>query len=110
MVYSCVFFFVTVSHIPDEVVTRPGADVTVYGVFHNHNWSASEAVWMLNGQILPKSQQQLINERVSAVTIRLNEPGFDTLMCCYPWGERYNCSIAYTKIYVEGEARYIFIV
>ncbi|KAG7326283.1 hypothetical protein KOW79_009684 [Hemibagrus wyckioides] len=91
-----------VSYIPAEVYTRPGADVTVYGVFHNHSWNASKAVWMLNGQMLPESLYRMINKRVSAVTITSKEPGFDTLMCCYPWGERYKCSIAYTKVYVEG--------
>lgn len=104
--YSSVCFFSqhsTVSYIPAEVVTRPGAEVTVYSVFHNHSWTASKAVWMLNGQMLPKSQYRMINERVSVVTVRSKEPGFDTLMCCYPWGERYKCSIAYTKVYVEGE-------
>ncbi|KAK3556758.1 hypothetical protein QTP70_016696 [Hemibagrus guttatus] len=97
-------FFLTldVSYIPAEVYTRPGAEVTVYGVFHNHSWNASKAVWMLNGQMLPESQYRMINERVSAVTITSKEPGFDTLMCCYPWGQRYKCSIAYTKVYVEG--------
>ncbi|KAF5903183.1 leptin receptor isoform X1, partial [Clarias magur] len=97
-------FYLTldVSYIPSEVFTRPGEEVTVYGVFHNHSWTASKAVWMLNGLILPESQYQTINERVSAVTIRPKEAGLDTLMCCYPWGERYKCSIAYTKVYVEG--------
>ncbi|XP_060775898.1 leptin receptor isoform X2 [Neoarius graeffei] len=97
-------FYLTldVSYIPTEVFTRPGAEVTVYGVFHNHSWTASKAVWMLNGQMLPESQYQMINKRVSAVTVRSKEPGFDTLMCCYPWGQRYKCSIAYTKLYVEG--------
>lgn len=106
LIYSLMGFFfqnLTVSYIPAEVYTRPGADVTVYGVFHNHSWNASKAVWMLNGQMLPESQYRMINERVSAVTITSKEPGFDTLMCCYPWGQRYKCSIAYTKVYVEGE-------
>ncbi|XP_053087546.1 leptin receptor isoform X2 [Pangasianodon hypophthalmus] len=97
-------FYLTldVSYIPAEEFTRPGAEITVYSVLHNHSWAASKAVWMLNGQMLPESQYRMINERVSAVTIRSKEPGFDTLMCCYPWGERYKCSIAYTKVYVEG--------
>ncbi|KAK2858151.1 hypothetical protein Q7C36_006070 [Tachysurus vachellii] len=97
-------FFLTldVSYIPAEVFTRPGEEVTVYGVFHNHSWTASKAVWMLNGQVLPESQYQTINERVSAVTIRSKEPGFDTLLCCYPLEQSYKCSIAYTKVYVEG--------
>lgn len=99
----------TVSYIPAEVFSRPGAEVTVYGVFHNHSWTASKAVWMLNGQMLPESQYRMINERVSAVTIRSKEPGFDTLMCCYPMGERYKCSIAYTKVYVEGETNRVRI-
>ncbi|TVK90654.1 Leptin receptor [Bagarius yarrelli] len=97
-------FYLTldVSYIPAEVFTRPGVEVTVYSVFHNHSWNASKAVWMLNGQMLPESQYRMINEKISAVTIRSKEPGFNTLMCCYPWGQRYKCSIAYTKIYVEG--------
>ncbi|KAF7711805.1 leptin receptor isoform X1 [Silurus meridionalis] len=97
-------FYLTldVSYIPAEVFTSPGAEVTVYGVLHNHSWTAAKAVWMLNGQMLPESQYRMINERVSAVTIRAKEPGFDTLMCCHPLGERYKCSIAYTKVYIEG--------
>uniref|UniRef100_A0A8B9JSH7 Fibronectin type-III domain-containing protein n=1 Tax=Astyanax mexicanus TaxID=7994 RepID=A0A8B9JSH7_ASTMX len=97
-------FYLTlnVSYIPAEVFTRPDAEVTVYGVFHNHSWSARRAVWMLNGQVIPESQYRVVNERVSAVTIRSKEPGFDTLLCCHPWGERYKCNIAYAKVYTEG--------
>ncbi|XP_062854239.1 leptin receptor [Trichomycterus rosablanca] len=91
-----------VSYIPAELFTRPGEDVTVYCVLHNRSWTASRAVWMLNGQLIPDSHYRAINERVSAVTVRSKEPGFDTLMCCYPWGERYKCSIAYAKVYIEG--------
>uniref|UniRef100_A0A4W4H029 Fibronectin type-III domain-containing protein n=1 Tax=Electrophorus electricus TaxID=8005 RepID=A0A4W4H029_ELEEL len=91
-----------VSYIPTEVLTRPGDEATVYGVLHNHGWAASEVVWMLNGQVIPESQYKVVNTRVSAVTVRSKDPGFDTLMCCLSWGEKYKCSIAYAKVYTEG--------
>lgn len=92
-----------VTYIPAEVFTTPGSDVTVYAVFHNRSWSASKAVWMLNGQVkIPESQYSVINEQVSAVTMKVDEPGIDTLMCCHQWGERFKCIIAYAKIYTEG--------
>ncbi|XP_043098358.1 leptin receptor isoform X2 [Puntigrus tetrazona] len=97
------YFTLDVSYIPAEIFTRPGSEVTVYAVFHNRSWSASKAVWMLNGQVkIPESQYTVINEQVSAVTVTLDEPGFDTLMCCHQWGERFKCIIAYAKIYTEG--------
>uniref|UniRef100_A0A672LC26 Leptin receptor-like n=1 Tax=Sinocyclocheilus grahami TaxID=75366 RepID=A0A672LC26_SINGR len=98
-------FYVTldISYIPAEIFTTPGSQVTVYAVFHNRSWSASKAVWMLNGQVkIPESQYRVINEQVSAVTVTVDEPGFDTLMCCHQWGERFKCIIAYAKIYTEG--------
>ncbi len=59
---------------------------------------------MLNGQVkIPESQYRVINEQVSAVTVTVDEPGFDTLMCCHQWGERFKCIIAYAKIYTEGK-------
>ncbi|KAL6458143.1 hypothetical protein MHYP_G00333730 [Metynnis hypsauchen] len=91
-----------VSYIPEEVFTKPGAEVTVYGVFHNRSWTASRAVWLLNGRVIPESQYRVVNERVSAVTITSKDPGFDTLMCCHPWGEKFKCSVAYAKVYTEG--------
>ncbi|KAI4891910.1 hypothetical protein NFI96_029995 [Prochilodus magdalenae] len=89
-----------VSYIPAEVFTKPGAEVTVYCVIHNRSWTASRAVWALNGQVLPESQFRVVNERVSAVTIR-SEPGFDALICCHPWGDP-KCGLAYAKVYTEG--------
>nr|XP_055068564.1 leptin receptor isoform X2 [Misgurnus anguillicaudatus] len=97
------YFTLDVSYIPAEVFTTPGSNVTVYAVFHNRSWSASKAVWMLNGQVkIPESQYMVINERVSAVTLQATSPGFDSLMCCHPWGERFKCTIAYAKMYTEG--------
>uniref|UniRef100_A0A673KXD8 Leptin receptor-like n=1 Tax=Sinocyclocheilus rhinocerous TaxID=307959 RepID=A0A673KXD8_9TELE len=97
------YFTLDVSYIPAEVFTTPGSEVTVSAVFHNRSWSASKAVWMLNGQVkIPESQYRVINEQVSAVTVTVDEPGFDTLMCCHQWGERFKCIIAYAKIYTEG--------
>lgn len=97
------FLLLKVSYIPAEVFTTPGSEVTVYAVFHNRSWSASKAVWMLNGQKkIPASQYRVINDQVSAVTMKVDEPGFDTLMCCQLWGERLKCNIAYAKIYTEG--------
>ncbi|XP_067229146.1 leptin receptor isoform X1 [Chanodichthys erythropterus] len=96
------YFTLDVSYIPAEVFTTPGSEVTVYAVFHNRSWSASKAVWMLNGQKIPESQYSVINDQVSAVTMKVDEPGFDTLMCCHLWGERFKCIIAYAKIYTEG--------
>ncbi|XP_056114810.1 leptin receptor isoform X2 [Rhinichthys klamathensis goyatoka] len=97
------YFTLDVSYIPAEVFTTPGSEVTVYAVFHNRSWNASQAVWMLNGQQkIPESQYRVINDQVSAVTMKVDEPGFDVLMCCQPWGERFKCSIAYAKIYTEG--------
>lgn len=94
-----------VSYIPTEVFTTPDSDVTLYAVFHNRSWSASKAVWLLNGQVkIPESQYRVINERVSAVTLQATGPGFDSLMCCHPWGERFKCTIAYAKMYTEGES------
>jgi len=59
---------------------------------------------MLNGQVkIPESQYRVINEQVSAVTVTVDEPGFDALMCCHQWGERFQCIIAYAKIYTEGK-------
>ncbi|XP_066519865.1 leptin receptor [Hoplias malabaricus] len=91
-----------VSYIPAEVFTWPGKEVTVYSVFHNRDWSASRAVWILNGQVIPENQYRVVNEHVSAVTLRSKKPGFDSLMCCHLWDERYKCSIAYAKVYTEG--------
>ncbi|XP_076871066.1 leptin receptor isoform X2 [Brachyhypopomus gauderio] len=91
-----------VSYIPTEVLTKPGAEATVYGVFHNGGWAASKVVWMLNGQVIPESQYKVVNARVSAVTFRSKDPGFGFLMGCLPWGERFKCSIAYAKVYTEG--------
>uniref|UniRef100_A0A673JC57 Leptin receptor-like n=1 Tax=Sinocyclocheilus rhinocerous TaxID=307959 RepID=A0A673JC57_9TELE len=97
------YFTLDVSYIPAEIFTTQGSEVTVYAVFHNHSWSASKAVWMLNGQVkIPESQYRVINKQVSAVTVTVDEPGFDTLMCCHQWGERFKCIIAYAKIYTEG--------
>ncbi|KAI7807653.1 leptin receptor [Triplophysa rosa] len=97
------YFTLDVSYIPAEVFSTPGSDVTLYAVFHNRSWSASNAVWMLNGQVkIPESQYRVINERVSAVTLQATSPGFDSLMCCHPWGERFKCTIAYAKMYTEG--------
>ncbi|XDV35775.1 hypothetical protein PO909_005658 [Leuciscus waleckii] len=97
------YFALDVSYIPAEVFTTPGSEVTVYAVFHNRSWSASKAVWFLNGQKkIPESQYRVINYQVSAVTMKVDEPGFDTLMCCQQLGERVNCSIPYAKIYTEG--------
>uniref|UniRef100_A0A9J7WZ67 Leptin receptor n=2 Tax=Cyprinus carpio TaxID=7962 RepID=A0A9J7WZ67_CYPCA len=97
------YFTLGVSYIPAEIFTTPGSEVTIYAVFHNRSWSASKAVWMLNGQVkIPESQYRVINEQVSAVTVTVDEPGFDTLMCCHQWGERFKCIIAYAKIYTEG--------
>ncbi|XP_058635214.1 leptin receptor isoform X3 [Onychostoma macrolepis] len=97
------YFTLDVSYIPAEIFTTPGSEVMVYAVFHNRSWSASKAVWMLNGQVkIPESQYRVINEQVSAVTVTVDEPGFDTLMCCHQWGERFKCMIAYAKIYTEG--------
>uniref|UniRef100_A0A8C1QIM5 Leptin receptor n=1 Tax=Cyprinus carpio TaxID=7962 RepID=A0A8C1QIM5_CYPCA len=94
---------VLISYIPAEVFTTPGSEITVSAVFHNRSWRASKAVWMLNGQVkIPESQYRVINEQVSAVTVTVDEPGFDTLMCCHQWGERFKCIIAYAKIYTEG--------
>ncbi|XP_073707958.1 leptin receptor [Garra rufa] len=88
-----------VSYISAEVFTTPGSEFTVYGVFHNRSWNASNAMWMLNAQVkIPESQYKVINEHVSAVTVTLDEPGFDYLMCC----DGLNCGIAYAKIYTEG--------
>uniref|UniRef100_A0A9J8CF09 Leptin receptor n=1 Tax=Cyprinus carpio carpio TaxID=630221 RepID=A0A9J8CF09_CYPCA len=97
------YFTLDVSYIPAEVFTTPGSEITVSAVFHNRSWRASKAVWMLNGQEkIPESQYRVINEQVSAVTVTVDEPGFDTLMCCHQWGERFKCIIAYAKIYTEG--------
>ncbi|XP_052455578.1 leptin receptor [Carassius gibelio] len=97
------YFTLDVSYIPAEVFTAPGSEVTVSAVFHNRSWSASKAVWMLNGQVkIPESHYRVINEQVSAVTVTVDEPGFDTLMCCHQWGERFKCFIAYAKIYTQG--------
>ncbi|XP_051563114.1 leptin receptor-like isoform X1 [Myxocyprinus asiaticus] len=96
-------FILDVSYIPAEVFTTPGSEVTVYAVFHNRSWSARNAVWMLNGQVeIPESQYKVINEQVSAVTLKADQPGFHTLMCCYSLGEGIKGSIAYAKIYTEG--------
>lgn len=59
-------------------------------------------MWLLNGQVIPESQYSVINEQVSAVTVKIDEPGFDTLMCCHQCEERFDCMIAYAKIYTEG--------
>lgn len=97
------FLLLKVSYIPAEVFTTPGSEVTVYAVFHNRSWSARKAVWYLNGQKkIPESQYRVINYQVSAVTMKVDEPGFDTLMCCQQLVERVNCSIPYAKIYTEG--------
>ncbi|XP_051568745.1 leptin receptor-like isoform X1 [Myxocyprinus asiaticus] len=96
-------FILDVSYIPAEVFTIPGSEVTVYAIFHNRSWSASKAVWMLNGQVeIPESQYKVINEQVSAVTLKADQPGFHTLMCCYSLGKGIKGSIAYAKIYTEG--------
>uniref|UniRef100_A0A8C1K8Z7 Leptin receptor n=1 Tax=Cyprinus carpio TaxID=7962 RepID=A0A8C1K8Z7_CYPCA len=101
-VQYCANYWFTV-YIPAEVFTTPGSEITVSAVFHNRSWRASKAVWMLNGQVkIPESQYRVINEQVSAVTVTVDEPGFDTLMCCHQWGERFKCIIAYAKIYTEG--------
>lgn len=105
---SLFFHLSKVSYIPPEVFTRPGEEVTVYSVFHNRSWNASRAVWMLNGQEIPESQYKVVNERVSAVTIRSKQPGFDTLMCCLR-GERYKCSLAYAMVYKEGKLLLCFV-
>ncbi|TRY92524.1 hypothetical protein DNTS_008246 [Danionella cerebrum] len=92
-----------VSYIPREVFTTPGSEVTVRAILHKRNWDATKVVWMLNSQVkIPKSQYTVINHQISAVTLKLDQPGFDSLMCCHPWGETLNCSIAYVKIYTEG--------
>ncbi|XP_056316006.1 leptin receptor [Danio aesculapii] len=97
------YFRQEVSYIPAEVFTTPGSEVTVYSVFHNRSWSASKAVWFLNGKIkIPESQYRVINEQVSTVTLKMDKAGFDTLMCCFTLGEKSMCSIAYAKIYTEG--------
>ncbi|XP_067315892.1 leptin receptor isoform X2 [Pseudorasbora parva] len=101
--WSQPFYTLDVSYIPAEVFMTPGSEVTVYAVFHNRSWSAGKAVWMLNGQEkIPESQYRVINEQVSAVTIKVDEPRFDTLMSCHLGGERFKCPIAYGKIYTEG--------
>ncbi|XP_072540345.1 leptin receptor isoform X2 [Salminus brasiliensis] len=97
-----IYLTLDVSYIPAEVFIQPSDEVRVYSVFHNHSWTASRAVWMLNGQLIPESQYRVVNERVSVVTIKLKKAGFDTLMCCYSWEEKYKCSIAYSKVYTEG--------
>ncbi|XP_030647005.1 leptin receptor [Chanos chanos] len=92
-----------ISYLPAEVFAAPGSAVTVYAVFHNRSWSADRAVWLLNGHMkLSQNQYRAVNDRVSAASVVVGQPGFDTLMCCQWWGDKYQCIIAYAKIYTTG--------
>lgn len=63
MMFLCVC--AEVSYIPEEVVARPGENVTVYCVFNDHSINASTAMWMLNlQQQLPRSQYHAVNQWV----------------------------------------------
>ncbi|TDH08795.1 hypothetical protein EPR50_G00101470 [Perca flavescens] len=89
-----------VSYIPEEVVARPGENVTVYCVFNDHSINASTAMWMLNlQQQLPRSQYHAVNQWVSQITVRPSETRYDLynlLRCTQEW------TIPYSQIYVEG--------
>ncbi|XP_028259278.1 leptin receptor isoform X2 [Parambassis ranga] len=88
----------TVSYIPENVVARPGENVTVYCVFNDRSLNANTAAWKLNlHQLLDRSQYRPINQRVSQITVRPSETQmYDLLQCTQEW------TIPYSKIYVEG--------
>ncbi|XP_032380771.1 leptin receptor [Etheostoma spectabile] len=89
-----------VSYIPEEVVARPGENVTVYCVFNDHSINASMAMWVLNfQQQLHPSQYRAVNQWVSQITLRPSETRYDLydlLRCTQEW------TIPYSQIYVQG--------
>ncbi|KAM4738748.1 leptin receptor [Anableps anableps] len=87
-----------VSYIPQEVVARPGENVTVYCVLNSNSANASMAKWSLNRMVpLDPSLYHPVNQRVSQITFTASETGlYDLLTCTQEW------SIPYSKINVEG--------
>ncbi|MED6244392.1 hypothetical protein ATANTOWER_008078, partial [Ataeniobius toweri] len=87
-----------VSYIPQEIVARPGENVTVYCVLNGHSANASMAMWSLNRMVpLDPSLYHPVNQRVSQITFMASKTGmYDLLRCTQEW------SIPYSRINVEG--------
>ncbi|XP_038134313.1 leptin receptor isoform X2 [Cyprinodon tularosa] len=91
-----IIYLESVTYVPQEVVARPGENVTVYCVLKDRN--ASSANWSFNYQKwLDPSLYHPVSQQVSKITFRASDTGMYYLLRC-----RHDWSIPYTKIFVEG--------
>ncbi|XP_036375713.1 leptin receptor [Megalops cyprinoides] len=95
-----------VSYLPERLFASTGSNVTIYCVFNNRSHNAKNVEWWLNYNVkVPESQYNVINDRVSSVSLLNVKPsrqrGYDILHCCQRKGEKSLCSYPYAQIYIK---------